>query len=635
MLKKLLFTIALTAFVSFTYAQIHKWGDTSRLKVEGNHLVDTEGNQVILHGVMDTPSPYFSGYRFTDNHWIDVYREGDQYIDKCINYFDKLFTAVTDTEQGSWCNVFRLHLDPCWTDNPNLMAEGFTKNGDKFYDPHGTEVSGEANIMRFDKSRLANYLVKLYMPIAQKAKGHGMYVIMRPPGVCPQKILVGDYYQQYLLTVWDLVTKNQEVLANSDWLSIELANEPISILDANGKDDNKAMHDFFQPIVDKIRENGFKGIIWIPGGSWQQNYRPYASNPVTDPMHATDPQIGYAVHFYPGWYNTSDDKTDVKQSIRSFLDAVPVVKKSPVMITEVDWSPKDPTGQGHWNESGQWVEPNCGTWATGSTSKFGVTYKEIVDYFGNIGWTLTHTHDYLDIDFYLSTGYVRPAFTTKLTDNAYEACSGACFKWYAEYAKTEHKAREWTEEEGSKEMFPLNEWEFNPSIWETGSFDPESGKLVTGQYGFGGWQYSEPLDLSPYKYVVVQLKQAAPNSGDWSASFRLFCNNSYWTSPYSTNCGGKQTIVVPLEGQKNEDGTTFDPSHVYIAGFWTLGGESNAIYIDKLFVSNDGITPATGIEAIYTAPETNNSYFDLLGRKVQNLEKGRIYIQNGKKIMVR
>ena len=281
------------------------------------------------------------------------------------------------------------------------------------------------------------------------------------------------------------------------------------------------------------------------------------------------------------------------------------------------------------------MEPNCGTWATGSTSKFGVTYKEIVDYFGNIGWTLTHTHDYLDIDFYLSTGYVRPAFTTKLTDNAYEACSGACFKWYAEYAKTEHKAREWTEEEGSKEMFPLNEWDFNPSIWETGSFDPESGKLVTGQYGFGGWQYSEPLDLSPYKYVVVQLKQAAPNSGDWSASFRLFCNNSYWTSPYSTNCGGKQTIVVPLEGQKNEDGTTFDPSHVYIAGFWTLGGESNAIYIDKLFVSNDGITPATGIEAIYTAPETNNSYFDLLGRKVQNLEKGRIYIQNGKKIMVR
>lgn len=635
MLKKLLLIITLTGLVSFTYGQIHKWGDISRLKVEGNHLVDTEGNQVMLHGVMDTPSPYFSGYRFTDNHWIDVYKEGDLYIDKCINYFDKLFTAVTDTEQGSWCNVFRLHLDPCWTDNPNIMAEGFTKKGDKYYDPHGTEVSGEANIMRFDKSRLANYLVKLYMPIAQKAKGHGMYIIMRPPGVCPQKILVGDYYQQYLLTVWDLVTKNQEVLANSDWLSIELANEPITILDANGKDNNKAMHDFFQPIVDKIRENGFKGIIWIPGGSWQQNYRPYASNPITDPMYSTDPQIGYAVHFYPGWYNTSDDKTDVKQSIRSFLDAVPVVKKSPVMITEVDWSPKDPTGEGHWNESGQWVEPNCGTWATGSTSKFGVTYKEVIDYFGNIGWTLTHTHDYLDIDFYLSTGYVRPAFSNKLTDNAYEACSGACFKWYAEYAKTEHKAREWTEEESSKEMFPLNELEFNPSIWETGSFDPESGKLVTGQYGFGGWQYSEPLDLSPYKYVVVQLKQEAPNAGDWSASFRMFCNNSYWTSPYSTNCGGKQTIVVPLEGQKNDDGTVFDPSHVYIAGFWTLGGENNAIYIDKLFVSNDGITPATGIETTFTAPETCNSCYDLLGRKVQNLEKGRIYIRSGKKIMVR
>ena len=88
-MKHYLLLICLSFFFS-SQAQIHKWGETSRLTVENNYLVDPEGNQVMLHGVMDTPSPYFSGYRFTDCHWINVYQDGDKYIDKCINYFDKL-----------------------------------------------------------------------------------------------------------------------------------------------------------------------------------------------------------------------------------------------------------------------------------------------------------------------------------------------------------------------------------------------------------------------------------------------------------------------------------------------------------------------------------------------------------------
>lgn len=31
------------------------------LHVEGRYLCDTHGNRVTLHGVMDTPSPYFNG----------------------------------------------------------------------------------------------------------------------------------------------------------------------------------------------------------------------------------------------------------------------------------------------------------------------------------------------------------------------------------------------------------------------------------------------------------------------------------------------------------------------------------------------------------------------------------------------
>ena len=47
--------------------------------------------------------------------------------------------------------------------------------------------------------------------------------------------------------------------------------------------------------------------------------------------------------------------------------------------------------------------------------------------------------------------------------------------------------------------FPLTEAMFDPSIWEKGSFDEETSTLITGQYGFGGWQYAEGLDLSAFK----------------------------------------------------------------------------------------------------------------------------------------
>lgn len=573
-----------------------EWGQTPRLTVVGNHLEDPDGNQVMLHGVMDTPSPYFSGYRFTDGNWINVYNDGDRYINKCKDYFDKLFTAVTDTTQGSYCNVFRLHLDPCWTDNPNLKNAGFTEKGGKVYDPNGTEVSGEASTYHFSKNRLKTYLEKLYLPLAKLAKAHGMYVIMRPPGVCPSTIKVGDYYQEYLTTVWDIVSSWPEVKTNSDWLSIELANEPVGLKDANGKDTDEAMHDFFQPIVDKIRSNGFDGIIWVPGKTWQQNYRGYKKYPITGE------NIGYAVHFYPGWYSTSDAQHDPTTSIQAFLSSVPVVKTNPIMITEVDWSPEDPNGTGHYNESGQWVVPNCGTWATGNTSKFGEGYKAVLDYFGNIGMTLTHTHDYIDIDQYLKTGQLMPAFHDKLTNNAYEACSGGCFSWYPEYAKAKHEARtDFSDFEVTftpDKIFPLDAASIKTDIWEKGSYDETSHTFTTGQYGFAGWKYQEGVDLSEYKYIVLQFDEPVKDSGQYSACFRLFDEDNYWAGCASYLLGGKKEVVVDLNDMKKDDGTKVDPSHIYIAGFWTLGGAENSVSLANIFLSNDGKTPATSLPTL-------------------------------------
>ena len=111
------------------------------IRVDGKNLTDTHGNKVVLHGVMDTPSPYFNNGR-----WGDVANDATK--KDCIEYFDKLFTAITDSTQGAYCNVFRLHLDPCWTNDPNLPVTG--------------EETGEANISQFSEKRLRTYLSTLY-----------------------------------------------------------------------------------------------------------------------------------------------------------------------------------------------------------------------------------------------------------------------------------------------------------------------------------------------------------------------------------------------------------------------------------------------------------------------------------------
>ena len=384
------------------------------LRVSGKDLVDPDGNKVVLHGVMDTPNRYFNGWRWQG--WKPQYNGED--VRPCLDYFEKIFTALTDHEQGAYCTVFRLHLDPCWTNDPNLPQVG---------------DGGEQNISQFSKKRLGQYWKTLYIELIKKALAHGLYVVIRPPGVCPHDIKVGDDYQEYLKTVWGTVTSVTNFLNNNAGkVSIELANEPVDVYDSKGiKNSSVALRDYFQPIVDVIRENGFKGIIWVPGSGWQSWYNNYAKNPIIDP----EDNFGYAVHCYPGWYNSgsgNNDKTNKESMRRQFETQVPVVKTNPIIVTEIDWSPTKP-GEGHYDEHGNWVEPNYGTWGTATTSGFGNAFKYIHDYYGNISMTLQGSGLYFDIDKYLESGTVVPAF-----EGVEEACGEACFDWYKDWYEAQY-----------------------------------------------------------------------------------------------------------------------------------------------------------------------------------------------------
>ena len=101
--------------------------------------------------------------------------------------------------------------------------------------------------------------------------------------------------------------------------------------------------------------------------------------------------------------------------------------------------------------------------------------------------------------------------------------------------------------------FALTEAMFNPSIWETGSFDEDTHTLITGQYGFGGWQFSEGLDLSSYERLIVKLG----NNNDCGVSFRLFDKDNYWTKPAMYDFHSSREVTVYLHDMKDEDGKKF------------------------------------------------------------------------------
>ena len=387
------------------------------LHTEGRWLVDKHGNQVVLHGVMDTPNMYFNGWRW-GSPWTDGTNYDDNGVAKCLAYFEKLFWAM----EQAHCDVFRLHLDPAWTNDPSDSYVYSGSNG------QSADASGEADIKKFNPERLKKFLPSLYLKLAEMAMNHGLYVVVRPPGVCPRDLKVNDYYQQYLVNVWDIVSQQTFVKEHAGQISIELANEPVNVKNANNQEDAKALHDYFQPMVDKIRENGFTGIIWVPGTGYQSNYRSYAEYPIEGK------NIGYAVHDYPGWYNSSDDNPDPANKIAQFHASVPVIDAYPIFITEVDWSPiKEPKEIDHYNEMNQPVYKNLGTWATGTTSKWGKAFKAVLDYFGNISMTLTHPHDFMDLDALYGQNAVTPAFGGNP-----EACGKACMDWYAEYYKVNY-----------------------------------------------------------------------------------------------------------------------------------------------------------------------------------------------------
>ena len=557
------------------------------LHVEGKWLVDTHGNHVVLHGVMDTPSAWFNSGR-----WGWSYDDAGR--QRCIEYFEKLYKGL----EQQHCTVFRLHLEPAWT-NDNSYTYPIAVG-------QSTEWTGEADIKHFNPTRLTNYLKTLYFPLMQRAMKHGMYVVVRPPGVCPGEIKVGDYYQKYLINVWDLFTQNDSIRKYSGQISIELANEPVRIKNANSADDAKAMRDFFQPVVDKIRANGFTGIIWVPGTGWQSSYADYKTYPVVGY------NIGYAVHDYDGWYGCEDKKLTAsnleqakKNKINQFHNQVPVVDTNPIIITEIDWSPTKP-GSGHYNEHGDYVESNYGTWATGRTSMWGAVYKAVHDHYGNISMTLSGTSCLIDVDKLLSTGKAEPAF-----DGLEEACGKACCDWYADWYNVNYPKADLDDapvsDFGIKYQNPIVRADFpDPDVIRV---DNTYYMVSTTMHNFPGATILKSQDLVNWEYCAHPLQQVSNDNGYLLKNNTNAYGSGMWACSMKYH-NGKFHILInekrPVDGWQLQGWllTATNPE-----GEWTAKKLSRSYYDPGMLFDGGKVYVACGIGDIYVCELDENFNF--------------------------
>ncbi|MDE5872137.1 MAG: sialate O-acetylesterase [Muribaculaceae bacterium] len=125
---------------------------------------------------------------------------------------------------------------------------------------------------------------------------------------------------------------------------------------------------------------------------------------------------------------------------------------------------------------------------------------------------------------------------------------------------------------------------FNPAIFADGSFDTETGIFKAGQWGFGGWEFREPVDLSGYKYLVAELEDEDRDN----VHFKVFDDQDYMSVPYQSAFSGGKLIVAELNGMMKNLPTGIVPlntANVYRVGIW--GSGKNPIRIKQVFATNN------------------------------------------------
>lgn len=525
-------------------------GSTPQLHVEGRYLKDPHGNVVNLHGFAQTYSPWFNEQ---GKFWTNYNVAG------CLSYNKGLIDKVNAA--GWKANFIRMHMDPYWSNNP------------------GQNTTGENDISAFNFTRFKKYLDEVFVPMAEYIISKGLYVIIRPPGVCPEKIAVGDAYNQYLIKVWGYVAQHPK-LRNNPAVMFELANEPVNILGTDGTYgagsqghfDN--LKTYFQAVVDTMRASA-DNILWVPGLGYQSLYQGYATNPIDGK------NIGYAVHVYPGWFNSGDGYANFQKGWDSQVK--PVADFAPIVVTEMDWAPEK------YNSS--WGKDVTGT---AGGSGFGANFKKITDESGNVSWLIFTGLDLLAK--YTNTPPTAGAAFTFLNDP--EACPWPTYHWYQEYAQQNYPRPDFTYSSHSDNgdgtyTNPVISADFpDPDVIRVGDV---YYMVSTTMFTFPGATILKSHDLVNWEYCSNPLEKIESTS-----CYNLDGCNRYGHGPWASSLkykNGKFYLHFNTLDEGSYLLTATDPE-----GTWTKTKLSSSFYDAGLFFDDDNkIYIVYGINKLHIA----------------------------------
>ncbi len=585
-----------------------------KLNVVGRYLKNETGEIINLHGFAQTYSPHFN-----QNAWnnYDVYG--------CLSYNKRLIKEIMDA--GWKMNFVRMHLDPYWSDDtskPSVRYEGHERFSKDRFKKYLDEVFVP----------MAEYAISKGLYVVFRPPGVSPEKIAAGDDYNKFLELVWDIVSKHPKIrnnsdiMFELANEPINILGpNGTYASTGQGHfDQMNIFCQNIVDKIRANADNIIWVPGLAYQSSFSGFANNPVKGENIGYavHVYPGWYGSDTEEAS-PELGGTMG---GGYESFQRGWDAQVK--------PVADFAPIMVTEMDWAPKkydaswgksftgevggpgfganfkyiaDMTGNVSWliftechrlakfknveGIPGQYTflnDPEACPWPTyhwyneyvaGNTGTEAGLEKLSILGVGDKIQILTGGNRYLIVEASFSDGSTKHV----TSDTKFEISDQTILT-------IDNKGRLSALKDGDAVVtatynapngdsdkiiftvnattFPLTKEMFNPSIWENGSYDENTKTLVTGQYGFGGWQYGNGIDLSGYKYLVVELG----NDNDSNVSFRLFDENNYWSGPAMYDFKNSRKIEIDLHNMvKGENQVKVDPSHIYIIGFWSLGGK--------------------------------------------------------------
>ncbi|WP_270170644.1 RICIN domain-containing protein [Paenibacillus sp. SYP-B4298] len=372
----------------------------SKLHVSGKHLVNSNGEPVLLSGWHQPTGAYWT---YQDSNYY-LNRNGGNRHAAILEYLKDITDTFTSTSakygnsHGWYMNQVRLFID--------------------------RQDMGDVAAGTYNFAGLQTVTQNVIIPYIEYARTKGLYVTLGLDFTLANDQATTPSNLSKFNEIWGYLASRPEI-RSADNVMFELVNEPV-LSYANGRWGGhpsdpqfvafwNALRDFQNSMITTIRSKGADNVIWASGLGWDQYYQLCASHPLTDPLN----NIGYAVHWYPG-YGANDNYAPLQQQWDTNIK--PCADQYPINITETTWFKTLPGDSSYWSLF------------NGSNEGFGKNTKAIFTAAGNVSIAV-HMNGFL-LEPGTRSSFADPTAGLKYDGNAArDGMARFIFEWYYERAQ--------------------------------------------------------------------------------------------------------------------------------------------------------------------------------------------------------